>query len=170
MSTNRSANLLGALALAAMDKLRDEHAATLSTHAALLAISKYPGGSIDALRANLGLSHPATVRVVSGLLQAGLLTKTAGVDRRSVALNLTADGDQAVAQALQQRNTVLSGMLNHLSTSEVQQFEALAIKMLWHETRNPAHALQMCRLCDEADCVAKGCPVDCKEHGLGMPS
>ena len=53
MPTKRSANLLGALALAAMDKLRDEPAATLTTRAALLAISKYPGCSIDGLRANL---------------------------------------------------------------------------------------------------------------------
>ena len=51
MPTKRSANLLGALALAAMDKLRDEPAATLTTRAALLAISKYPGCSIDGLLA-----------------------------------------------------------------------------------------------------------------------
>jgi DNA-binding MarR family transcriptional regulator len=153
-----------------MDNLRDEPADTLTTRAALLAVSKYSGCSIDALRASLGLSHPATVRVVSGLLQAGLLTKTAGADRRSVALNLTADGDQAVTQALQQRNTVLSRMLAHLSGSEVRQFEALALKILWHETRDAAHALKICRLCDEADCLAQGCPVECKECGQALPS
>jgi len=168
--TPRSINLLGALALATMDNLRAEPADTLTTRAALLALSKYPGCSIDALRANLGLTHPATVRVVAGLLQAGWLTKSAGKDRRSVALNLTDEGDRAVAQALQQRQAVLRRMLQPLSESEVSQFEALALKILWHETRDGAHALKICRLCDEADCLAQGCPVECKECGQALPS
>jgi len=169
MSTLRANNLLGALALATMDQLRDAPATTLTTRAALLAVSKYPGCSIDALRVSLVLSHAATVRVVSGLLQAGLLSKAAGVDRRSVALTLTADGQEAVAQAVQQRDAVLSRMLGHLSAPEIRQFEALAIKMLWHETRDATHALQICRLCDEADCLAHGCPVACKETGQALP-
>jgi DNA-binding MarR family transcriptional regulator len=153
-----------------MDKLRDEPTNTLTTRAALLALSKYPGCSIDALRANLGLSHPATVRVVAGLMQAGLLTKTTGTDRRSVALNLTTEGHAAVAQALQQRQQVLSQMLQPLSARELRQFETLALKILWNETRDAAHALKICRLCDEADCLTQGCPVECKECGQALPS
>ena len=168
-ATSRSVNLLGALALATMDKLRDEPANTLTTRAALLALSKYPGGSIDALRANLGLSHPATVRVVAGLMHAGLLTKTTGTDRRSVALNLTPEGHRAVAHAMHQRQQALSQMLLPLSGRELFQFETLALKILWNETHDAAHALKICRLCDEADCLAKGCPVECKELGQAQP-
>lgn len=169
-STPRSINLLGALALATIDHLNAESSDTLTTRAALLALSKYPGGSIDALRANLGLTHPATVRVVAGLLQAGWLTKSTGKDRRSVALLLTEAGERAVAQALQQRQAVLRRMLHPLSDSELGQFEALAVKILWHETQGKAHALKICRLCDEADCLAHGCPVECKECGQALPS
>nr|WP_319564648.1 hypothetical protein [uncultured Rhodoferax sp.] len=61
-------------------------------------------------------------------------------------------------------------MLGHLSEPEIRQLEALAIKMLWHETRSPTHAMQICRLCDEADCLAYGCPVECKETGQALPS
>lgn len=168
--TPRAINLLGALALATMDHLSAESADTLTTRAALLALSKYPGCSIDALRANLGLTHPATVRVVAGLLQAGWLTKSVGTDRRSVALHLTEAGERAVAQALQQRQKVLRHMLQPLSDSELNQFEALAVKILWHETQGSAHALKICRLCDEADCLAHGCPVECKECGQALPS
>ncbi|MDD5028842.1 MAG: MarR family transcriptional regulator [Rhodoferax sp.] len=170
LSIPRSINLLGALALATMDKLRNEPVDTLTTRAALLALSKYPGCSIDALRANLGLSHPATVRVVAGLMHSGLLTKTTGTDRRSVALTLSTEGHDAVAQALHQRQQALSQMLQPLSARELRQFEALALKILWHETRDAAHALKICRLCDEADCLAQGCPVECKECGQAQPS
>lgn len=169
-ATSRAVNLLGALALATMDNLRAESADTLTTRAALLALGKYPGGSIDALRVNLGLTHPATVRVVAGLLQAGWLTKSVGQDRRSVALHLTDAGQRAAAQAVQQRQTVLQRMLHPLSKSELSQFEALALKILWHETHDAAHALKICRLCDEADCLAHGCPVECKECGQALPS
>lgn len=168
--TQRPANLLGALAQMVADEVRDLPGATLTARAALLAISKYPGASIDAVRASLGLSHPATVRVVAGLLDAELITKDTGVDRRSVALNLTALGLKAVEQALSQRQAVLERLLKRLSAAEQQQFEQLAIKILWHETRDATHALQLCRLCDEADCVGTGCPVECKEHGQAMPS
>lgn len=161
--------MLGALAQMVADEVRDLPGATLTARAALLAISKYPGASIDAIRASLGLSHPATVRIISGLLEANLITKDTGTDRRSVALNLTLLGQAAVVQALQQRQTVLERLLKHLSAIERQQFEQLAIKILWHETRDATHALQVCRLCDEADCVGTGCPVDCKEHGQPMP-
>jgi DNA-binding MarR family transcriptional regulator len=167
--TQRTANLLGAIAQMVADDVRDLPGATLTTRAALLGISKCPGTSIDAVRASLGLSHPAAVRVVSGLLDAGLITKDTGTDRRSVALHLTLLGQEAVELALKQRQTLLEGVLNRLSADEQLQFEQLAIKILWQETRDAAHALQLCRLCDETDCVGIGCPVDCKEHGQAMP-
>lgn len=170
MTIQRSANLLGALTQMVADEVRDLAGATLTARAALLAISKYPGASIEAVRASLGLSHPATVRVVSGLLDTGFITKDTGIDRRSVALKLTTSGLEAVEQSLKQRQAVLQRLLDRLSADEQQQFEQLAIKILWHETRDAAHALQLCRLCEETDCVGKGCPVDCKEHGQVMPS
>jgi len=168
--TQRTANLLGALTQMVADEVRDLPGATLTVRAALLAISKNAGTSIDAVRVSLGLSHPATVRVVSGLLEAALITKDTGTDRRSVALNLTDLGREAVAHALSQRQATLERLLNHLNADEQHQFEQLAIKILWHETRDATHALKLCRLCDEADCVGTGCPVDCKEHGQAMPS
>jgi len=76
--TQRTANLLGALTQMVADEVRDLPGATLTVRAALLAISKNAGTSIDAVRVSLGLSHPATVRVVSGLLEAALVTKDTG--------------------------------------------------------------------------------------------
>jgi DNA-binding MarR family transcriptional regulator len=168
--TQRAANLLGALTQMVADEVRDLPGATLTVRAALVAISKNAGASIDAVRACLGLSHPAAVRVVSGLVDAELITKDIGTDRRSVALRLTLQGQQAVEQILKQREALLEGVLNQLSASEKQQFEQLAIKILWHETRNAAHAMHLCRLCDEGECMAIGCPISCKEFGQPMPS
>ena len=62
----RQANLLGALALAVVDRLQEELLASdqrgLSSTAALIHVRLRPGQNIDFLARLLRISHPATVR------------------------------------------------------------------------------------------------------------
>ncbi|WP_322015710.1 MarR family winged helix-turn-helix transcriptional regulator [Paraburkholderia sp. J12] len=173
--TERLENLLGVLALLIVDDLQaageeETDAAGLTARSILNAVHMYPGCTIEELRTAVGLSHPATVRAVAGLVEADLVKKVPGADRRAVSLTLTAAGRRVVDRTLANRNAILERLTRHLNARERQQLDALLLKMLWSETRDPAHAMQLCRLCDEAPCLAAGCPVECRSEGLPMPA
>src|SRR5829696_8446381 len=101
---SRLAQLLGVVALAAADRMRGaieaEVAAGGGAPAALVHLQAHPGGSIEALRRVLGISQPATVRIVDRLADARLLERRAGADRRTLALHLTAAGEAAAGRVL----------------------------------------------------------------------
>ena len=73
---DRLANLLGATALVAADRMR---VATRS--AALVHLQAWPGESIEALRHVVGISQPAAVRVVDRLAADGLIERRPGNGR-----------------------------------------------------------------------------------------
>ena len=163
------------LALLIVDDLQaageaETDASGLTARAILNAVHMYPGCTIEQLRTAAGLSHPAAVRAVAGLVDAGLVNKAPGADRRAVALTLTAAGRRAVDRTLSSRNQILQRLTSHLNERERNQLDALLLKILWNETRDPGHSMQLCRLCDEAPCLAAGCPVDCRAEGLPMPA
>ncbi|MEX3953960.1 MarR family winged helix-turn-helix transcriptional regulator [Paraburkholderia sp. EG287B] len=171
--TLRAENLVGALSVLVTDEmsaLNTLPALAGSTARAMLnAISQYPGASIELLRDAVALSHPAAVRAVASLVDAGLVEKRAGVDKRSVALALTSAGRLAVRRLQRARENLLTRIVGHLDDDERKVLEDLLIKMLWHETRDPAHAMQLCRFCDDGPCLREGCPIECREKGLPMP-
>jgi DNA-binding MarR family transcriptional regulator len=164
----RTANLLGALALALGDELRTAtetgaaHGA--SAPAALVVIGTYPGRTIDALRPALGLSHSGTVRLVDRLAADGLVVRGSGADGRSVSLQLTAAGRAAMRALLAERRRALDGALAALSAQERRQLEQISEKLLAAMTRTETQADQFCRLCDEAVCPTARCPVECALH------
>jgi DNA-binding MarR family transcriptional regulator len=173
--TERPENLLGVLALLIVDDLQaagedEADAPGLTARAILNAIATYPGCTIEQLRAVVDLSHPATVRAVAGLVDAALVRKSASADKRAVALTLTPAGRQVVNRLLARRNAILQRLTRHLDERERKQLDTLLVKMLWHETRDMAHATQLCRLCEDAPCLAAGCPVECRAQGLPVPA
>ncbi|CAM2139034.1 MarR family winged helix-turn-helix transcriptional regulator [Paraburkholderia tropica] len=172
--TQRTENLLGALAVLVMDDMvaLDSVAALAgpTARAMLNAIGQYPDASIELLRDAVALSHPAAVRAVAALVDAGLVEKRPGVDKRSVALALTDAGRREVAALQRARDALLTRIVGHLDDNERQQLEALLIKVLWHETRDAAQAMQLCRFCDDGPCLKAGCPIECRETGLPMPA
>jgi DNA-binding MarR family transcriptional regulator len=135
----------------------------------LNAVGQYPNSSIEVLRDAVDLSHPAAVRAVAGLVDAGLIEKKPGADRRAVSLALTTAGRREAKRMQAARERMLQRVVGRLSDDERVLFEDLLIKILWHETRDPAHAMQLCRLCDDGPCIKAGCPVECREMGLPMP-
>jgi DNA-binding MarR family transcriptional regulator len=166
-------NLLGVLALHVMDEMQDLPAPAplhgLTTRAALNAVHAYPGCSIETLREVLDLCHPAAVRAVAGLVEAGFLRKDAGRDKRTVALNLTETGVTEHRRIMRARESMLARVVGRLDAPERQTLEQLLIKMLWHETRDSPHSMRLCRLCDDGPCLAAGCPVENRSADLPIP-
>ena len=165
MSEDRTANLLGALALGLADalvretELRAEHGATAP--AALVTVGFYPGEPIDGLARTLGLSHSATVRLVDRLAKDGLLERRGGADGRISALHLTRRGQARRRAILQGRRRVLAEVLDGVSADERAALTGLMERLLAALTRDRQHADHICRLCDERVCPGETCPVEC---------
>ncbi|HSK97665.1 MAG TPA: MarR family transcriptional regulator [Euzebyales bacterium] len=160
----RSANLLGALALAIGDRRADAvaeaagHSRTGAT--ALSALHHFlDAPSIDRLRQVLGLTPSGTVRLVDRLEQDGYVTRGAGDDRRSRAVTLTARGREVARRVSAARAQVLDDALARLSDDERACFGELTGKVLAGLMREPGAVRWTCRLCDVGICRSE--PGEC---------
>lgn len=163
MTKERTANIVGALALAIADAvLREAEAKAPEAGPAAAAISLLahePGMSVDRLRRALGLSHPGAVRLVDRLEAEGaVIRKASEHDGRAVALHLTDAGRKTSAKIRAARRGSLARMLDALSADERATLGKLTEKMLRAVVENVDQAYSVCRLCDEVVCV--DCPVD----------
>jgi MarR family transcriptional regulator, negative regulator of the multidrug operon emrRAB len=154
-------NLVGAFSLAVMDavlrQLQDdeEHLAPV-----LVSLLFHPGLSIRQLSNQLGLSHPATVRLVDRMENDRLLARKPGGDARSLAIVLSGRGEARAKSLLDQRAEALTNLLAPLSHEERANLSALLSKVLVSFPRSQSDALRTCRLCDERVCAQLGrCPV-----------
>jgi MarR family transcriptional regulator, negative regulator of the multidrug operon emrRAB len=163
MSIARTANLLGAVALALVDAMEGacrevvkhggEAAAALST------IGLEPGLTNQRLSEILGLSHPGTVRLLDKLVQEGLVERrTARDDARAVALHLSAAGEERWRKLLFQRRRALADVVERLAQRDQEQLGVLLEKVLVTLPRDELHAYAICRLCEVPAC--KDCPVE----------
>jgi DNA-binding MarR family transcriptional regulator len=162
----RTANVLGALALALGDRLSEATAApaghSQSAAAALSALNHFlDGPSIDVLRQVLGLTSSGTVRLVDRLEAEGSVTRRPGVDGRSVVIWLTPSGRRAAARVSSARADVLDRCLGVLSPAERDMLDKLSSKVLVGLMRGPGATRWICRLCDTGACGrdAGWCPV-----------
>lgn len=166
MSCTREENLLGALALAVTDAMRagieSGSGRGASVAAALVTVSTFEGLSIESLRHHLGLSHPATVRLVDRLVAEELVQRRPAGRGRTLALRLTAAGRRVVADVDSGRWQVLREALATLSPRERRTLTPLVEKLLAGLVRDRDDAHRMCRLCDQRCCDVRprGCPVD----------
>src|SRR5260370_23540891 len=110
---DRTANVLGALALVISDRIDDAvsdaagHSQTAAT--ALSALYHFiDRPTVDRLGQVLGLTHSGTVRLVDRLEDDGWVVRGRGADGRSVAISLTARGRRAAALVAAARAAVLS--------------------------------------------------------------
>ena len=159
--TDRTANLLGAAALAVTDRIeamaRDilNHAG--ETPAALVVIGYGFGPSNDQLRRVLGLSHPGSVRLVDRLVADKLVERRAGRDRRAIALYLTERGADLRSKLLEGRLAAIKPLLVSLTDSEQGVLAALLCRMLSSMGTTDLERCTLCRLCD--DRVCSECPI-----------
>lgn len=158
---NRTANLLGAVALAVVDRIEGTAREILShageTPAALIVIGYGTGPSNDKLRRILGLSHPGTVRLVDRLVADGLVERREGRDKRAIALYLTKRGEALREGLLKGRLAAIRPLLAPLTDDEMETFAALLHKMLSSMDPTDMERRTLCRLCD--DRVCSNCPI-----------
>jgi DNA-binding MarR family transcriptional regulator len=168
MSRLRTANLLGALAGEIGERLerrlKRHPNQTDSAAAALNVLTFWEGASNTELARVLGLSHPATVRLVDKLEAEGLVEARPGKDRRAVALHLTQAGRERNKAVLIDRCAALTEVTDALTAAEQDQLSNLLEKMLRAATAGVIEAAHICRLCDEVACPGDECPV----HQRGM--
>jgi DNA-binding MarR family transcriptional regulator len=154
-------NLLGALALAVADGMREDVAVpgagaggqAASAAAALSAMHHFLGApTIDLLRRVLGLTSSGTVRLVDRLEAAGTVRRGPGPDRRATSVALTAAGRRAATKVTDARTAALRDALSVLSPAERRHFGELAGRVLAAMVRPPGATRWICRLCDIEAC------------------
>jgi DNA-binding MarR family transcriptional regulator len=163
MSKLRTANLLGALSGVVTERLvqrlKRHPNQTDSAAAALNVLTFWEGASNTELAKVLGLSHPATVRLVDRLEGAGLVEARPGRDKRAVALHLTDAGRAHVKDVLADRCAALAEVTDALTPKEQEVLATLLEKLLRSATAGVIEAAHICRLCDEMACPQDLCPV-----------
>ena len=167
----RRENMLGAFVLSVADRLRreteDAIGHTGASAAALIMVAQFPDRTIEFLRRAIGLSHPATVRVVDRLVDSRLVRRRAAGPGPAVALTATAAGKRQARRILEIRQQVIADSLPELSAAESDTLVAILERALGHLSGSPGTT--HCRLCDTRRCPPSGCPVVHRQTELGAP-
>ena len=164
-SDERTANLLGALALALSDPaaaVEADAGVSGSDAAALVTLRNYAEGEpLDLLRRALALSHPGIVRLADRLAARGLVERHRGErDGRAVALRLTPAGRRAADAALSARADAIDAALETLDPGQRRALAPMLERMLGAQTTDSTASLVICRMCDPDVCGhPEHCPV-----------
>jgi DNA-binding MarR family transcriptional regulator len=160
MDDERLVQLLGVATLAAHDALAAALTGGQTRTAILVHLSAHPGGSVEALREVLGLSQPATVRAVEGLVRDGLVERGPGADRRSHDLRPTSAGRRTARRALRARMEALRPLVAKLDAPSRAGLGTGLEALVGGLADDRPGALHTCRLCDrKACCDGPGCPL-----------
>lgn len=170
--TLRTANLLGALALAVTDKIEQAAHAVLGrggeTPAAVVVIGYGAGLTNDRLRRILRLSHPGSVRLVDRLVADGLVERRPGRNSREIALHLTTEGMQVRERLLAERLATVGSMLDVLSEREQSDLADLLAKALSRYDTTEMERYALCRYCDDRVCT--NCPLPTAKPPTQQPN
>ena len=165
-SDDRTANLLGALALTLSDRaaaaVQADAGLASSDAGALVTLRNYAEGEpLDLLRRALALSHPGVVRLADRLQARGLVERhRSDRDGRAVALRLTAAGRRAVDAALAARADAIDAALDTLDPGQRRALAPMLERMLGAQTTDSTASLVICRMCDPDVCGhPERCPV-----------
>ena len=165
-SDERTANLLGALALTLSDRaaaaVQSGAGVSGSDAAALVTLRNYAEGEpLDLLRRALALSHPGVVRLADRLQARGLVERhRSDRDGRAVALRLTAAGRRSADAALAARGDAIDAAIETLDPGQRRALTSMLELMLGAQTTDSTASLVICRLCDPDVCGhPERCPV-----------
>lgn len=121
-------------------------------------IGRTEGGTVRSLSQHIGLSHPATVRLVDRLSKDGLVERcTSEADKRAVELRLTEKGQSVYQEILRQTSREIERILSPLSIGEIDALTFSLSKVLSQLETSWITAAQGCRFCDVGAC--RHCPV-----------
>lgn len=163
---DRTANLLGALALATADRLHQvtEEVAghRAAAPAALVALHEFlDGGTVGELRSVVGLTPSGAVRLADRLEADGYVRRRRGEDGRSVQLHLTPRGRRLARRVIEARTRALLGLVDDLDDGDRQHLTKLLERLLERTTVSRLAERSagdepsggwLCRLCDLSAC------------------
>jgi MarR family transcriptional regulator, negative regulator of the multidrug operon emrRAB len=128
--------------------------------AAIVYLSQEPGIGVERLRAVLGLSQPAIVRLINQLETDGLVTRTRhGEDGRRVELRLTTAGEARAAEIVAARLAAAGRFLSGLDPADRQELVDVIGRIYARRAPDHAEAERVCRLCDLRACPERSCPI-----------
>jgi DNA-binding MarR family transcriptional regulator len=162
MHINLLANKLGALGVLIDEVGHDTtNALSKSSVAAVLTLNYRGPLSITELSRTIGLTQPATTRLVGGLVQGGIVQKRSGLSAREVGVRLTPRGSALAHELQTNRLARIASLLERLSAAEQKQLDGLLTAILGSAVQSRAQARQLCRFCDHEICDGPLCPVGC---------
>jgi DNA-binding MarR family transcriptional regulator len=163
---DRVGNLLGALALAVADAVRDAAESACGQRgavpAAVVLLHRSPDGrSVGALHDALAVTPSGAVRTVDRLVELGWARRTPGADPRSIVVSLTRRGHGVAERVLAARAGALASFVARLDRRDRAAAEALLERLVADTARDrlarrrAGEELQsgwLCRLCDFPAC------------------
>jgi len=161
----RTANLLGAVALAVTDLAlggaTKAAGVGASGAAALVTLSADPGMSVTELGRRVGLSQSAASRLVDSLEADRLVERRPNpLIGRWMTVHPTDAGRQTTHRLLTARGDPLTEVVSALDEDDRQALAGLLAKVLTQIYEQVGDAQYMCRLCDRNRCQAEStCPV-----------
>jgi MarR family transcriptional regulator, negative regulator of the multidrug operon emrRAB len=160
----RTGNLLGAVALGIGDRLEAEAQLAAGRRgaraAALATLAQWPGYTIEGLRHCLGLSHSATVRLIDGLVEDGLVVRERVGGGPAVRPRLTDAGEAAAREVLAARSQAVQSLTELLSDEDLSRLAPILERLLASMTTDFSAGELICRLCELDDCPQDMCPVE----------
>ncbi|GAB3644535.1 MarR family winged helix-turn-helix transcriptional regulator [Glycomyces tarimensis] len=174
--SDRTANLLGALALTLTDlslgNATNTAGVSSSGAAALVTLSANPGLSVSELGRRVGLTQSAAARMVDSLETDGLIERRPSpFNQRWVTVYPTTAGRATARALLDARSTPLTDALAALDEHDRKALDELMSRLLTRLYDHVGRSQYMCRLCDR-DCCTKDatCPVGEAERQAGHES
>ena len=173
--SHRTANLLGATALAVNDVAlagaTKAAGVSASGAAALVTLSAAPGLSVTELGRRVGLTQSAAARMVDSLENAGLVERRSSpISHKWTTAHLTGAGEAAARHLLAARGSPLTDVVDALAPEERAELTRLLEKLLTRLYEELGHAQYMCRLCDRSACTHESaCPVGEAERAHSPP-
>jgi MarR family transcriptional regulator, negative regulator of the multidrug operon emrRAB len=128
--------------------------------AAVVYLSQEPGVGVERLRSVLGLSQPATVRLVNQLEGEGLATRsTNGNDARRVEVRLTPAGEARAAEIAEARLAAAGRFLAGVDARDRRTLVDVITRIYARRSPDYAETERVCRLCDLRACPQRSCPI-----------
>jgi DNA-binding MarR family transcriptional regulator len=157
-------NQLGALALAVDDNvssaIADSAGHGASEAGALVLLGSWPDLGMIEIGTALDLTQSAMVRVIDRLARDGLVRRTAGRDRRTVRLALTAAGRRRRDKVLTARLESLRGAVAELPDRDQVALARILKRLLPALSVEQGSWARTCRLCDLKTCRDGDCPFE----------
>ncbi len=165
MSQDRLTNLLGVVALAVADRVREATEAACAAGGAaaalLVHLHAHPDDTIGGLATTLGIGGSGGVRLVDRLVEQRLVQRFTGGGGRTVTVRLTEEGECTAERVLAARRRAIRSVLAGLDEVGRRELEDLLAALTTSVSGRGARSYRACRLCDRAACrQPPGCPLE----------